>query len=111
MSNYPVYFFVALFCKLMIAHFLCDYPWQGDFLAKSKSHRRGFSDIPFYHGLVAHASIHGGAVWLLTDSIVLGAAEMICHAVIDYLKCDDRIDFAMDQSLHTACKLGWLLLV
>lgn len=87
---------------LLAAHWIADYPLQGDFLATAKAQ----GPLRVYH-LFAHAGIHAGAVALITGSIALGLAEFICHSIIDENKTHGRISFAVDQTLHIVCKLVW----
>jgi hypothetical protein len=96
---------------LLAAHALCDYPLQGDFLARGKNHKNPISGVPFYHCLLAHSLIHGGAVAIVTGNLALGIAETAVHALIDYGKCDGWFGFDADQFLHVACKCLWALLV
>lgn len=91
---------------LLVAHALCDYPLQNDYLARAKSAWGGHAEWPF--ALAAHALIQGGGVALVTGSVGLGIAEAVAHAVIDNLKCAGRITYAADQALHVACKLVWV---
>ncbi len=95
---------------LLAAHCLCDYPLQGDFLAKGKNHTAPLSGVPWYQCLWAHSMIHAGAVALITGSLWLGCAELGVHFVIDYLKCSGKFGFNTDQALHIACKILWSLL-
>jgi len=97
-----------LFAALIFAHAVCDYPLQGDFLAKAKSRFAPIPGVPWYQALAAHAVMHGGAVWLLTDIWWLGAAEAIVHAIIDDRKCAGKLSFNQDQALHVACKAMWV---
>jgi hypothetical protein len=101
---------LTLFSLLVVAHFVCDYPLQGDFLSKAKNHRAPFPGVPWGQALAAHAVIHGGAVGILTGHWWLGVAEVIAHAAIDYLKCDGLLSFNVDQALHIACKVVWVAL-
>jgi hypothetical protein len=95
---------------LLAGHALCDYPLQGDFLARGKNHRQPLPGVPWYQCLVAHALIHGGAVALITGSVGLGIAETVAHGVIDYGKSEGGYGFNTDQCLHVLCKLAWLWL-
>jgi hypothetical protein len=92
---------------LLAAHALCDYPLQGDFLARGKNHRNPLPGVPWYQCLAAHALIHGGAVALITGSVWLGVAETIAHAAIDYGKSEGAYGFNYDQYLHFLCKVLW----
>lgn len=98
---------VSILWWLLVGHALCDYPLQGDFLAKGKNHRNPIPSVPWYQCLIAHALIHGGAVALVTGSVRLGFAEFGAHVAIDYFKCDGRYGFNTDQMLHVACKIVW----
>jgi len=91
---------------LLAAHWLADYPLQGDFLAKAKQ----AGPMQFYH-LVAHAGIQGAAVALVTGSLWLGLAEWAAHTIIDEAKVKGKTSFVVDQALHIACKAVWLLVL
>lgn len=98
-----------LFFLLLAAHAVCDYPLQGDFLARGKNHKAPIPGVPFYHCLLSHALIHGGAVAILTGSVALGICEFAIHTLIDFGKCDGWYGFDVDQVLHVACKCAWIL--
>lgn len=89
------------------AHFLADYPLQGDFLSKAKNRANPIKGVPWYQGMIAHASIHGLAVGLVTGVWWLGIMELIAHAAIDDAKCTGKICFNTDQILHIVCKFIW----
>jgi len=94
---------------LMIgAHFLADYPLQGDFLAKGKNRLAPIPGIPFMHPLIAHSAIHGLFVGIITGNLVLGIAETVIHALTDDAKCCGRIGYNTDQAIHIACKCLWV---
>ena len=88
---------------MLAAHWLADYPLQGQFLSDAKAH----GPLRVYH-LVAHAGIHGGAVALVTGNLWLGLAEWVAHTIIDELKVRGWTSVALDQALHILCKLMWL---
>jgi hypothetical protein len=100
---------IEILALLIFAHFLADYPLQGDFLAKGKNRRNPIPGIPFWHPLTAHATIHGGFVGIITGSIWLGLAETIVHWITDDLKCRGKISYNVDQAIHLACKFIWVL--
>lgn len=102
---------LELLLLLIAAHALCDYPFQGDFLANGKNHKNPIPGVPFYHPLLAHSSIHGAAVGLITGNIWLGVAEFLIHTAIDYSKCDGRIGFNTDQVMHIICKFVWVAFI
>lgn len=94
---------------LLAAHGVCDYPLQGDFLAKGKNHKMPLPGVPWYQCLIWHSMIHAGAVALITGSLALGIAEFAVHCLIDYGKCSGWFGFNTDQAFHVACKVGWFL--
>lgn len=100
---------LELLVALICAHFICDYPLQGDFLSKAKSRWAPVPGVPWYQAMVAHAAIHGAAVWLLTTIWWLGLAEAVAHALIDDQKCRGRLTFNQDQMAHGFCKVVWLM--
>lgn len=93
---------------LLVGHVVCDYPLQGDFLAKAKNHKAPIPGFPFYQALGAHALMHAGAVALITGSWVLGGVEFALHCAIDCAKCDGRTTLNQDQALHWLCKLAYV---
>lgn len=122
---------------LLVVHCLADYALQGDFMAKAKNHTASIPGVPWMQALGAHALIHGGFVAAVTGSVVLGLAEVVCHAVIDYGKsagwyefggrwipngphsvyrrrcdtqCVARKAYHIDQLLHVTCKVVWVLI-
>lgn len=103
--------YFVLFFWMLVAHALCDFPLQGEFLATGKNRNTTYPGVPWWICLVAHAAIHAGAVALVTGNVWLGVLEFLIHVPIDYLKCEGAYGFAFDQGLHVACKLTWLLLI
>ncbi len=99
---------IETFGLLLFAHMLADYPLQGEFLAKAKNRFAPVPGVPWYQAMAAHSVIHGGMVGLVTGSLWLGLAETVIHALIDDLKCGNRISYNQDQTLHLLCKLFWL---
>jgi len=95
---------------LCAGHALCDYPLQGDFLAKGKNHKAPIPGVPWYQCLLAHALIHAGMVLLITHSVWLALAELVIHTATDYAKCDGRITFNQDQAIHYFCKILWAVI-
>lgn len=69
---------------LLLAHYLLDYPLQGDFLAQTKG--------KYFYSLFAHSMIYGlGMAFVLNllgaDFIVLKAIVLVSsHIFIDYIK-------------------------
>ena len=96
-----------VFFKLLIGHALCDFPLQGDFLARGKNHKNPLPSVPWYWCLGAHALLQAGAVFYVTGSLVLALAELFLHASIDMWKSNGKINFDTDQCLHILCKVAW----
>jgi hypothetical protein len=99
---------LARLLLLFAGHALCDYPLQGDFLAKAKNHKLNPHGWP--RDLIAHTLIHAGMVFLITRSLWFALAELVIHTVTDYAKCDGRISSNVDQAIHYACKVLWAVL-
>lgn len=94
---------------LIAAHFLADYPLQGDFLATNKA-RSGPNYVPWWQALIAHSFIHGGFVAIITGIWWLGLAEIVIHAITDHLKCEKIIGINTDQFIHISCKILWFMI-
>jgi hypothetical protein len=99
---------VILFAWLLVGHALCDYPLQGDFLARAKNHRQPLPGIAPAWGLFFHALLHAAAVGIITGRAGLALLELVLHIGIDYLKCDGQTSFNVDQWLHVVCKVGYV---
>ncbi|MEX0809885.1 MAG: DUF3307 domain-containing protein [Dongiaceae bacterium] len=93
---------------LLVGHALADFPLQGDFLAQAKDRHSAIGEKVWPEALTAHALIHGGAVFVVTGSLVLALAETVVHAAIDFAKCEKLISFRQDQLLHILCKCLWV---
>ena len=102
---------------LVAAHFVFDLALQPETMAAAKNRNNpihaetgpGFPPWPYW--LVGHAFGHGAAVYLVTDSLLLGVAEVVLHTFIDFLKCENKISFHTDQFLHLVCKVLYCLLL
>lgn len=102
---------LELFLVMMCLHYLADFPLQGDFLSKAKDLTKPLPGVPWQQAMTAHCAIQGLMVWLVTGVWWIGVLEFMCHAAIDIGKCLGKINFSQDQSLHTACKIVWVVLV
>lgn len=92
---------------LIAAHALCDYPLQGDFLAKAKNRTAAIPGVPWWQAMGAHAVMHGAAVALITGIWWLSVLEAAIHWITDDAKCRSKIDFNTDQAIHLICKAAW----
>jgi len=106
---------MATLLLLLFAHALEDYPLQGDFIAKNKSKHspKPFPNEPHPWAIVltAHCLIHSGLVLIITGSLWLALTELILHWVIDYYKNENKITFQIDQALHVACKVVYVVVL
>jgi hypothetical protein len=104
---------VTVIFWLVAAHFVIDYPLQGDTTAREKN-RHSATDlqkhVPWYYWLTAHALMHGAAVAAITHSVWLGVAETAAHWAIDFGKCERWFSIHADQALHLGCKAVWLVI-
>jgi hypothetical protein len=111
---------LVIFFALVIAHAVADFVLQPEFLALGKNRHADLSKFfgektpppgLWIHALSAHSLIHAGAVWLVTGSVVLGLVEFILHFVIDFIKCEGKTGFSVDQLLHYACRGGYVAIL
>lgn len=112
MSTDPVFGVpdISLLILLVLIHALADYPVQGDFLPHGKRRASSFEVLSWRGVLTYHAAIHAGAVFVLTESLLLGLSEFVIHWMTDYLKFRDRIGRSTDQAIHIGCKVIWWIL-
>jgi hypothetical protein len=102
--------FWVLLLLLCAGHALCDYPLQGDFLAKGKNQLAPLPGVPWYQCMFAHSLIHAGTVLLITGSFALAILELTLHFATDFWKCEGAISFNTDQAMHYSCKVAWAAL-
>ena len=75
-------------------------------------HNKEHSLFPvWWYWLTAHALVHGGAVYLVTNSLVFGIIETVIHWITDYAKCEGWIGMHQDQGIHIGCKLGYAIIL
>lgn len=99
-----------LLILLLLGHLLADYSLQSDKMAVEKCPGKDVT-LHWSWWLSAHAGTHGLIVALLTGVPLLGLAETLSHAVIDFGKCRLRYPLIVDQALHWACKVLWVIIV
>lgn len=95
---------------LIAGHFVADYPLQSDFVAKFKARAASLAAVPWYYVLAGHAATHAAAVGIVTGSALLSLMEFAAHFVIDHAKCEGWTNIHVDQALHVACKVVWVLI-
>jgi hypothetical protein len=102
---------------LLAGHAFCDFAVQPEAMGAGKSRRRHLAGEfsaslpPWYAWLFGHAFVHGGMVWLITGSWLIGCLEVALHAFIDHLKCEGQLSFNQDQALHILTKFLYVLLL
>lgn len=68
---------LLLFLGMVVAHAVCDYPLQGDFLARAKNPTAPIPGVPWWWAMGAHAAIHAGGVFVVTGSVSVSLAEFV----------------------------------
>ena len=109
---------VKLLFLLLVGHALADFALQPIGMAKGKNRHYRPDYIPegqkympcWMYWLTAHALIHGGAVYFITGSLLLGILETLLHWVIDFAKCENWTNPHTDQMLHFLCKIVYVLI-
>ncbi|MGD8384101.1 MAG: DUF3307 domain-containing protein [Lysobacterales bacterium] len=105
---------MTLFFQFLVGHALGDFVFQRDIMARSKSrhaeiHQTAGKGFPgWYYWLLAHALIHGGTVFLISGSLLLGVIETLLHSLIDFGKCERWYSIHVDQALHILCKFAYV---
>lgn len=98
--------FARTMLMLLFCHALADYPLQGEFLSKAKNKNAPIPGIDWPIALAMHCLIHAGFVYLITGSLALSALMFLTHWIIDHAKCNNLIDFKLDQTLHILVLVG-----
>jgi hypothetical protein len=105
-----------MFFWLVTGHFVMDYALQGSTMAAQKSPVPGgprnealARAVPWPYWMTTHALMHGGVVYVVTGSMTLGLLETAMHFATDVAKCCHKIDIHVDQAIHLACKVAWLV--
>lgn len=103
---------IEILFLMLAAHVVCDYPLQGEWLAKAKNPNLQLvpGEIIWPGALTSHALIHSAAVYLITGMWALALLEFCFHWLIDYEKCNGRFSYNQDQELHMACKVVWAVI-
>lgn len=98
--------YLVLLFKLLMAHAVCDYGLQSDYMAKTKSREHGVDGL-WIHSLIMHAMTHAAGVYIVTQSPGLALAELVAHTAIDHAKCRGAFNLHIDQAMHVVCKILW----
>lgn len=92
---------------LIAAHFIIDFPLQGDTTAREKNPNSTTSlqeVVPWYWWMTAHVMMHAAAVAAITGSLVFAIIELVVHFAVDYAKCRNWITLNTDQTCHLLTK-------
>lgn len=111
--------FLQTMLKLLMGHALADFALQSDTMAKGKiRHKKPEYLTPgqkyttcWLYWLFAHALIHGGVVWIITSSPILGILETIFHLSLDGLTGEGLTTPHQDQLLHVATKFLYCVML
>lgn len=101
---------ISILLLLLAGHAFADFPLSGDIFSKGKKNTTVAENLNWFHTLTIHSSMHGGIVFLITQSTILGISEFIIHWVTDYLKYHGYISVNTDQTIHVVCKIMWWVL-
>lgn len=104
--DHQLYTFAVTLFMLVAVHFCADFPMQGPYLSETKN-PWGKNNVHWQVSMLAHVTIHGFGVFLVTGCLALAVLEMAYHAFIDLFKCKGMIGFNTDQLLHLVCKVWW----
>lgn len=106
--------YLHTFFFLLCGHFLFDFPWQGDTVAREKNPNSATElqkHVPWPYWMASHAFSHAFAAALITHSGLIACLELTSHFVIDYLKCQKRFNIHVDQALHILCKVLYVVIL
>ena len=102
--------FLDVLLLLMHVLFVCGFPLQTDRMVLEKVPGLDVT-LDWRWWLLSHSATHGLAVALITGLPLLGLAELVLHAIIDWSKSRFRFSLTCDQALHIACKCVWAVQV
>ena len=99
--------------RLVLGHFLGDFLFQTDGMAKGKdcSGRKDRQALTWPWWMLGHAFVHGGLVYWASQNALFGAVEVVSHSIVDYGKCRGLYGLWVDQLLHLACKAAMVGIV
>ena len=64
----------------------------------------------WFYWMSAHALIHGGVIALVFPEFwYLGLIEVIIHFIIDFMKCQNKLNPHQDQLLHFVFRIMYLI--
>jgi hypothetical protein len=98
---------IEILVALIFAHYILDYPLQGEFLSRAKNRHNPVEHVPWYQAMTAHTAMHGIAVGFITGVWLFAILEMAIHWWADDRKCQGELTFNQDQTIHIICKVAW----
>lgn len=98
---------------LFALHFICDYPLQGDTIARGKNRTidPALFGVNWWYWMASHAATHAVAVGYVLGPVA-GCIEFAAHFLIDVGKCEKKYGLHVDQILHGLTKIAlafWFL--
>jgi hypothetical protein len=99
-----------LLILLLLGHLLADYSLQSDKMAVEKCPGKDVT-LHWSWWFVSSCRDPWTDRGLVDGRSLLGLAETLSHAVIDFGKCRLRYPLIVDQALHWACKVLWVIIV
>ena len=112
---------LLLLFGLLIAHAVCDFALQTDAMAKGKNRHKAVNPdlLPpgqkvvscWPYWLTAHALVHAGGVWAVTESPLCAAIELAAHWLTDFAKCENWTTPHLDQRLHFLARLLYVCIL
>lgn len=109
--------FIETLFLLFCGHALADFVLQPAVMGQGKNRNNTIHDkesIVFPHWcywLTAHSFVHGGVVFLITNSLLLAMLEVVLHWLIDFAKCEGKLNVHQDQAIHISCKVAYAFMV
>lgn len=108
---------LPIFFQMLIGHAISDFVLQPNSMGYGKNRNndaqenKGTQFPHWYYWMTSHALVHGGAIYIITGSAILGLIETFVHWCIDFAKCEGWFNVHLDQALHIACKMVYCLLI
>lgn len=92
---------------MLFTHVLGDFILTTEASSRYKNqHIDRPSGVPGWgYWLTAHAFLHGGLIYFVTENWLIAMYIFLMHWIIDYVKCNDKINADQDQVLHISCIL------
>ncbi|MDA1371873.1 MAG: DUF3307 domain-containing protein [Proteobacteria bacterium] len=108
---------IEILFLLLFGHAMADFVLQPEAMGYGKNRNDKIHDMEhslfpvWWYWLTAHSLVHGGVVYLITNSLLLGIVETVIHWITDFSKCEGWITMHQDQAIHIGCKLAYGFLI